>query len=377
MTDRKRQRPIVECECSGCCGSSAPEDQPEPAKKRYLSEVGWVVNKLETPIGSVPVVSTELNWRDRAGAVLVRFGLRRMSYALRPGLYAVGRPNSSSYVFVSANYKLSFDHLRRNLRGLDAWILVLDTAGINVWCAAGKGSFGTEELIQRIRETRLFHLVPRGTLILPQLAAPGVAAHEVSKRTGFKVVYGPVRAADIKSFLARGLMATEEMRQVRFNFLDRLVLIPVDLTILLKYLLLVFFILLALRGLGLNLLHWPALYPYLGAIIIGSVLVPAFLPWIPGRPFAWKGWLLGLLWALWINVEQGFITASSFAWAKAMTNFLLLPALSAFLGLNFTGSSTYTSLSGVVREMKLAIPAILMAAGLGFGLLIAQLAGAF
>jgi hypothetical protein len=60
-----------------------------------------------------------------------------------------------------------------------------------------------------------------------------------------------------------------------------------------------------------------------------------------------------------------------------MTNFLLLPAISAFLALNFTGSSTYTSLSGVVREMKVAIPAILMAAGLGFGLLIAQLAGAF
>ncbi len=377
MTEERRQLPVVECDCSGCCGQSAPETPLEPAKKRYVAEAGWVVNKLEAPIGSAPVVSTELNWRDRAGAVLVRLGLKRMSYALRPGLYAVGQPNSSSYVFVSANYKLSFDHLRKNLSGLDAWILVLDTAGINVWCAAGKGTFGTEELIQRIRETRLFQLVPRGTLILPQLAAPGVAAHEVSKRTGFKVVYGPVRAADIKSFLARGLMATEEMRQVRFNFLDRLVLVPVEFIVLVKYLLMVLFFLLTLRVLGLNLLHWKVLYPYLGAIIIGSVLVPAFLPWIPGRPFAWKGWLLGLLWALWINVEKGFMAASTFAWAKAMTNFLLLPAISAFLALNFTGSSTYTSLSGVVREMKFAIPAILIAAGLGFGLLIAQMAGAF
>jgi hypothetical protein len=54
MTDQKRQGPIVECECAGCCGSSAPEDQPEPVKQKYVAEVGWVVNKLETPNKSLP-----------------------------------------------------------------------------------------------------------------------------------------------------------------------------------------------------------------------------------------------------------------------------------------------------------------------------------
>jgi len=66
----------------------------------------------------------------------------RMSYAISPGLYAVGNPTKESDVFVSANYKLSFDVLRRELKGFNAWILVLDTKGINVWCAAGKGTFG-------------------------------------------------------------------------------------------------------------------------------------------------------------------------------------------------------------------------------------------
>jgi len=51
-----------------------------------------------------------------------------------------------------------------------------------------------------------------------------------------------------------------------------------------------------------------------------------------------------------------------FGWLKAVAYFLLLPALSGFLTMNFTGSSTYTSLSGVDREMKFAVPAQLAAA---------------
>jgi acetyl-CoA decarbonylase/synthase complex subunit gamma len=35
---------------------------------------------------------------------------------------------------------------------------------------------------------------------------------------------------------------------------------------------------------------------------------------------------------------------------------LLIPALSAYLAMNFTGASTYTSLSGVRKEMRWALP---------------------
>ena len=50
---------------------------------------------------------------------------------------------------------MSFDALRSCLGGLDAWILVLDTEGINVWCSAGKGSFGTAELVSRMAKVKL------------------------------------------------------------------------------------------------------------------------------------------------------------------------------------------------------------------------------
>jgi len=78
-----------------------------------------------------------------------------MHYMVDAGLYALGQPNHSSPVFVTANYKMSFDRLRQAVPDRNAWILVLDTKGINVWCAAGKGTFGTEELVSRIKTSGL------------------------------------------------------------------------------------------------------------------------------------------------------------------------------------------------------------------------------
>jgi len=119
-----------------------------------------------------------------------------MNYRVDPGLYAIGEPTEESPVFVTANYKLSFDLLRRAVSSIHGWILVLDTLGINVWCAAGKGTFGTDELVDRIQSSGLADVVSHRKLIVPQLGAPGIAAHEVKRRSGFQVIYGPVRAED-------------------------------------------------------------------------------------------------------------------------------------------------------------------------------------
>src|SRR5210317_512611 len=146
-------------------------------------------------------IDSSLKLSDRFGSLKSRFGIGRMNYSVSPGLYSIGRPGDNSPVLVSANYKMSFDHLRSKLGGLDAWILVLDTKGINVWCAAGKGTFGTEELVRRIKASGLEQVVCHRELILPQLSGPGVAAHEVKKLSGFKVFFGPIEAEDIPAFL--------------------------------------------------------------------------------------------------------------------------------------------------------------------------------
>jgi len=85
---------------------------------------------------------------------------------------------------------------------MNVWLLVLDTKGVNVWCAAGKGTFGTDELVRSIQAANLKQVVRHRDLVLPQLGATGVAAHEVKRATGFSVHYGPVRARDIQAYLA-------------------------------------------------------------------------------------------------------------------------------------------------------------------------------
>ncbi|MCR4400548.1 MAG: mercury methylation corrinoid protein HgcA [Syntrophomonadaceae bacterium] len=317
-----------------------------------------------TAPAEVPQVATTWTAADYLGAWKARWGINRMRYAVEPGLYRVGTPGPQSPVLVSANYRLSFNLLRRALAGIDAWLLVLDTRGINVWCAAGKGTFGTAELARMVFASGLHQLVSHRTLVVPQLGAPGVAAHQVRALTGFRVVYGPVRAADLPAFLAAGMKATPAMRQVRFDFWDRVVLTPIELVGTFKYLLAAAALLLALNASRLAQVAAVDTIPYLGALLAGTVVTPAMLPWIPGRAFAAKGWLVGTLWAGAVATAGPALGWPQGFWARAAMC-LLTPAITSFLAMNFTGASPYTSLSGVQREMKAALPAIAAAAGLG------------
>jgi len=328
------------------------------------------MGELETDVGIVPQVSTQLVFKDALGTWKTRWGIGRMDYKVNPGIYAIGTPDKDSNVLVTANYKLTFDMLRKELEGLNVWVLVLDTKGINVWCAAGKGTFGTKELINRISKTKLTAIVSHRTLILPQLGAPGVSAHEITKSTGFKIIYGPVRANDIKEFISSGMNATDEMRIVKFNMIDRLVLTPVELVATFKISLMIFGILFLLNLFVVNPFGTIDFYAYGGAIITGCVLTPVLLPWIPGRAFAWKGWLMGLLWTLAVVLLNGGITTPSFGIIKELGYLLALPSISAFYAMNFTGSSTYTSFSGVLKEMRKAVPVIIITIGLGILLLL-------
>jgi hypothetical protein len=312
---------------------------------------------------SVPAVSTVLNFRDILGAWKVRWGIGRMNYMVDPGLYAVGTPDDTSPVLVSANYKLTFDSLRKELSGLDCWLLILDTKGINVWCAAGKGTFGTNELIKRILKTGLAKIVSHRRLILPQLGAVGVRAHEVARLTGFSIIYGPVRAKDIRSFINSGLEATKEMRTVKFTAWNRLVLTPVQLVQASKPALMVlgalFLInLFAARPFGLSDFILGA-----GAVLTGTVITPVLLPVIPGRAFAWKGWLMGLIWTAGFVWSSGWLAPDNLL--LGIGYLLVLPSLSAFLAMDFTGSSTYTSFSGVMKEMKISLPLIISLSAIG------------
>ena len=113
------------------------------------------------------MTSSEITGVDRLIHVLARAGVRRNEWRVSPGLYRLGAAGLNSPVFVSANYKLSFDALREALDGIDCYILVLDTKGINVWCAAGKGTLSTDEIVFRIERTGLADVVEHRRIIVP------------------------------------------------------------------------------------------------------------------------------------------------------------------------------------------------------------------
>ncbi|MFC2077027.1 mercury methylation corrinoid protein HgcA [candidate division KSB1 bacterium] len=354
---------------SSCrCGAESSNPQPEA---RSLEGEGWFEGWIETPSVKAARVSTVLSFRDRLGTVRRRIGIGRYSYRVEPWLYAVGSPDADSPVLVSANYKMSFDALRSNLKGRDLWILVIDTKGINVWCAAGKGTFSAAEIARMVELTGLDKVVSHRRLILPQLSGSGVAAHELIRQTGFKAVFGPVRAADTSAFIDRGMEATPAMRRVNFALADRLVLTPIEFAGGLPILLGGAAIILLAAGLnrsGISFVGawdhgWRAVLAFVGAFIAGAAITPVVLPWTPFRSFALKGSFVGLIWAA-VMLPSSLLAG--------IGSLLILPAIAGYAALNFTGASTYTSPSGVRKELRYAIPAFIAAGSIGVGLIITQ-----
>jgi hypothetical protein len=324
----------------------------------------FVIGSIQTSVGPLPQVSSSLGWADRLGTYKARWGIGRMHYTIEPGLYALGKPDEQSPVLVTANYKMSFDKLREALPGRNMWILVLDTKGINVWCASGKGTFGTMELVSRIKSSGLDQIVSHRELILPQLSGPGVAAHHVKKLSGFKVIYGPIQATDLPTFLDNGLKATSEMRLKTFTTWERMELIPMELMGALKVGIIVIPILFFLSYVGKSGEGWTNALSYslfsvlslLTAILVGAVLTPLFLPWLPSRAFSVKGLSLGILFAVILLAFRWGDWITRIGGLEILAWFFLIPAVSAYLAMNFTGASTYTSLSGVRKEMRWALP---------------------
>lgn len=327
----------------------------------------------------IPIIRTGLDSKDIFGAIKVRWSINRNNYTVEPGLYAIGKPDASSDIFVTANYKLSFDHLRKNLDSINGWVLVLDTKGINVWCAAGKGTFGTKELINRIEKTGLNEIVVHNRIIVPQLGAVGIAAHEVKKATGFRILYGPVRASDIKSFIKNKYKADDKMRLVNFNFKDRLILLPVDIVYNSKrYMLIILGAILLLSGLNNQGVIFENILQNgvketsiaLFAFLTGIVITPLLLPLLPFRSFALKGAFSGIVlttFLVYLNLFGDNILSIA-SWS------LIIISISSFFALGFTGSTTYTSLSGVKKEMKIAIPLYIISASLGaVGLIVSKI----
>lgn len=323
----------------------------------------------ETSVGLVPRVATTLSTKDHLGTFGTRTGFTRNNYKVTPGLYCTGDPSALSPVLVTANYKLSFDAVRKELANLDCWILVIDTRGINVWCAAGKGTFSVDEINFQITRCKLDQVVSHREIILPQLGATGVAAHKLKKMSGFRAKYGPILSSKLPEYLHQEGKADSSMRTVSFTLSERAVLLPLEICMLWKQLLIISVLFIVLSGISPEIYSGAAAFSrglkiILGtitAVVAGAVVTPLLLPWIPFRQFWIKGALVGaicagLLFSL-CNLDlSGIEHAGLFLW---------ITSCASFLAMNFTGSTPFTSLSGVEKEMRKGLPFQIICSAVG------------
>ncbi|MBN1803143.1 MAG: methyltransferase domain-containing protein [Candidatus Lokiarchaeota archaeon] len=148
------------------------------------------------------------------------------SVPIEPGIYQSGNPNKDSPILVTANYEYSYIKLLKHLKGIDAWILCVDSNGINVWCAARGNDFGNRQLLEAVEATGIQAITEGRTLILPQLAAGGVSIPNLPKNSDkfkFQVKYGPVWSSTLPEYLKFDMKEkNEKMRILKFNLSHRM-----------------------------------------------------------------------------------------------------------------------------------------------------------
>jgi hypothetical protein len=248
---------------------------------------------------------------------------------LRPGLYCVGEPDSHAPVLVTGNFDLTVRRLVRAIDGkVDAWLLVVDTAGINVWCAAGGGFFTTEKVTAAMRISRIDQVVSHHSLILPQLAASGIDGWKLRKQTGWGVHWGPVEANDLPAYLEAGRKKDARMRQIAFPLRARLEMVTVTLS---------FYALMILLPV---LIFWRSFFWLVSLSLVGLAYFYAVVhPWLPGRDglekaipltlFALGGFWVYLLFV--VSFQPGMI----FGWGVG------LAGLSVFTAAELQGMSPH------------------------------------
>lgn len=280
---------------------------------------------------------------------------------IEPGLYQSGNPNEKSPIIVTANYLYTFIKVRQDLKGIDAWILVLDSRGINVWCAARGGEFGNEQLMEALRATDVKFKAKTPYLILPQLSAGGIQAPKLRMRTEacpYEVIFGPTYSRDLPKYITSVYPKPKppEMRLIHFSMKDRALAALTHTTFLFRKIFASSLISILILGLilrftsplGYNIFHiiWEII---LGVITANLLLILGFPLVNFTRSFLKKGVVFGLV----MTVIFGIINAlSRESIIYGLGSSIFYGWLGIFVTMSFSGYSTVTS----VREIRLEYP---------------------
>jgi NAD-dependent dihydropyrimidine dehydrogenase PreA subunit len=147
---------------------------------------------------------------------------RLLPHRAPTGLVRIGDPGRDAPVVVTGNYTLTVRRIREALAGEDVWLLVANSKGINVWCAAGGGHLTHHDVISVVRTSGVDDLVSHRTLMLPQLGATGIERRKVTEATGWTATWGPARLEDLRDHVRRGGSVRKSERMMTFPLWERM-----------------------------------------------------------------------------------------------------------------------------------------------------------
>jgi NAD-dependent dihydropyrimidine dehydrogenase PreA subunit len=281
--------------------------------------------------------------------------MRVLPFPCQTGLVRIGSPGRHAPVLLTCNFRLTVERVRRALEGLDAYLLVANSRGVNVWCAATGGLLTNHQVVSVLKTSGIEDLVDHRRVILPQLAATGIEGKIIHQKTGWQVIWGPVYATSIPAFLSGGLEKTIETRSVSFPWPQRLEMavawaFPISVLSLLM------------------LPFWrEGILPLVGLVWGWALLIFLSFPLYRKRrrrrgkhvgfvffDFGERGLAL----VLWVLFMLGFVSyttlAGDFSWAPVLRWGLSCLIIVLILGIDLTGSTPVYK-SGLHKDRRLSI----------------------
>lgn len=176
---------------------------PELSEDRVRWKEAYMGNLLLTRYADLMILHSMEGW-VLLPQLIWRFNLYtdpRKPVSVEPGLREFGSPKRDSPVLLTTNYALTYFTVESDIKAgnLDAFLIVVDTAGISVESAVA-GRYLTAEIIAAaLKDSGVEERVDHRYLILPGLAAR--LSGEVEDATGWRVVVGPKDSSSLPLFI--------------------------------------------------------------------------------------------------------------------------------------------------------------------------------
>jgi ubiquinone/menaquinone biosynthesis C-methylase UbiE len=276
---------------------------------------------------------------------------------IEPGIYQSGNPTRKSPIIVTANYDFTYIKVMRDLKDIDVWVLVIDTNGINVWCAARGNDFGNQQVLEAIEATGVQNYTKNELLLLPQLSAGGVSMPNLSKKSKnfpFKAKYGPIWSKYIPEYLKnKPVQKPANMKLAKFNIFHRTRAFITHTTFLLRkvffYPIIASLIIFLVVFPWFNKLYW--VIDFILWIITSNLIISFLFPLSNfTRKFILKGLVFGIIT---IIILGGTFWILQKPFAYILLNTPMIFWISFFSTMSFSGYSMSTSPREIQEEYGL------------------------